>query len=275
MANVCSRLHHPHSSYPPTLLQLCYSHCPSISISTHRFLLLSSPSPLHICRSSPLHICRSRRLDSNAESYNTQNFNFNTTNYNDEEADDDIEQWEDALQDYIDSIWILKVFRSYGWMLPVIVISLLLANGPKAFLLALALPLGQSTFTFAFQRMQQDRGKQKPKPKPKPKKGKPQARSSRNATLEREREEEEWVGSKGVRKKKKGYQSRNDVSISNSDRSASMFGGWDELDGEVEPNAQKSSGFEKGKLRRRRSRSEAPLLLRLLISIFPFFEFLE
>lgn len=165
-------------------------------------------------------------------------------------------------------------------MLPPILLSTLLVTGPKAFLMALALPIGQSSFTFAIQRFQ-NRGKIKPKRKNKTKKGRSRSYSSRDVELE---EAPEWIGSQGARKKKKGYQSwvsKDDVSVSNNDRSAANFGGWDELDlgidsdvGSSRRAAKKSSGLrgtpaQKGKMRTWNG-SDGPLLLRLLISVFPF-----
>ena len=47
----------------------------------------------------------------------------------------------------------MQVFKSFGWTLPVILLSLFFATGPKAFLMALALPLGQSAITLAFEKL--------------------------------------------------------------------------------------------------------------------------
>ncbi|KAK4421659.1 hypothetical protein Salat_2116500 [Sesamum alatum] len=224
---------------------LFLSSCRSVSVHNHRCFLLLSPWPLHICRS--------RQWDSNAETQNTKNFNFGDDDES-EDFDGGMEQWTEVLEDYIDSIWILKVFRSFGWLLPAIVIPLLLANGPKAFLMALALPLGQSTFAFAIQKYQ-NRGKIKPKPKPKTKTKKKKSRSysSRKGEME---EEAEWIGSQQAGKKKKGYQSwvsQTDVSVNSNNKTAANFGGWDELDVGMDPNvgfsrraAQKSSWSREG-----------------------------
>ncbi|KAL0368531.1 UNVERIFIED_CONTAM: hypothetical protein Scaly_1072000 [Sesamum calycinum] len=282
---------HPSPSFH-TLLRLhtqnplFLSRCRSLSVYDHRCFLLLSPWPLHLRRS--------RQWDSNAETYNSKNFNFGD-DVEREDFDDGTEQWTEVLEDYIDSIWILKVdghlkikpllmqvFGSYGWLLPAIIISLLLTNGPKAFLMALALPLGQSTFAFAIERFQ-NRGRIKPKPrtKTKAKKGRSRAYSSRKAEME---EEAEWIGSRQPGKKKKGYQSwvlKTDVSDGSNDKSAANFGGWDELDVGMDSNvgssrraAQKSSGLREGRAEKGKnkkwSESDGPLLLRLLISIFPF-----
>ncbi|CAI9771207.1 unnamed protein product [Fraxinus pennsylvanica] len=160
-------------------------------------------------------------------------------------------------------------------MLPFILLSLLLATGSKAFLMALALPIGQSTLSFAFQRLW-DRGKNKAKRKTKSRKGRSRPRTSRTVKLN-----EEWGGSQGTMKKRMVYQSwipRNDVSDKSSDEDAYSFGGWDELDrGEESQGSSRRRGArtetrspgiftQKGKS----SQSEMPLLLRLLIAVFPF-----
>lgn len=166
----------------------------------------------------------------------------------------------------------MQVFGSYGWMLPPVLLSLLLVNGPKAFLMALALPLGQSTFAFAIQRFQ-NRDKIKPKRKNKTRKGRSRPSSSRDVELE---EAPEIYGSQETKTQKKGYQS-----WVSSDRSTNTFGGWDELDSEMYSNvgssrraAQRSSRMRgtpprKGK-KKMSSARDGPLLLRLLISVFPF-----
>ncbi|KAL2463231.1 hypothetical protein Fot_52887 [Forsythia ovata] len=249
--------------------------CPStIPNAHHHKILIQSPF-------SPRIVCRSRRWDSNAESFRNFNFEYNS-NYDDDENDgfdDEMEQWTEVLEDYVDSIWIIKVFRSFGWMLPFILIPLLLATGFKAFLMALALPVGQSTISFAFQRLR-DRGKNKPKRKTKIKKRRSRLRTSRTVKLD-----EEWRGNQWTINKRTGYQSwvqRNDVSDKNSDRDAYSFGGWDDLDRREESNigssrrwgqrASRSPGMftEKGKSSRRAIQSDLPLLLRLLVAVFPF-----
>lgn len=58
----------------------------------------------------PLILCRSRRWDSNAETFRTQNFNFNEDEDDEEEDDDDGEGgFFDFIDEFLDSIWILKV----------------------------------------------------------------------------------------------------------------------------------------------------------------------
>lgn len=173
----------------------------------------------------------------------------------------------------------MQVFGSYGWMLPPIIISLLLANGPKAFLLALSLPILQSTFAFAIERFQ-NRGKRRPRVRRSKQKGKAKKRrsrvyGSRDAAFE---ESPEFTYRRGPRKKRGGYESWFSKDGSSIGRSSGDFGGWDELDSEMDRNVGGSSrrGFEKsrGTSRRkgegRESDGGGPLLLRLLISVFPF-----
>lgn len=50
--------------------------------------------------------------------------------------------------DLFDEPWFSKVFKTYGFLLPVMLVSMLAATGPKAFLMAMAIPLGQSAISF-------------------------------------------------------------------------------------------------------------------------------
>lgn len=172
----------------------------------------------------------------------------------------------------------MQVFWSYGWVLPPILIALVITGGPKAFLMALAIPLGQSTFSFAIQKML-DATQNKPTRKRKNKKRQRAAATSSKTKFWRR-----GVSSR-TRKRKTGYQSwvsNNDVSTSKDERDVYRYGGWDELDqemessgGSFESSAQRSAEtskipMEKGKLSRPAAKSDTPLLLRLLISMFPF-----
>ncbi|CAO2165908.1 unnamed protein product [Urochloa humidicola] len=47
-----------------------------------------------------------------------------------------------------DEPWFSKVFKTYGYLLPVMLVSMFAATGPKAFLMAMAIPLGQSAISF-------------------------------------------------------------------------------------------------------------------------------
>ncbi|KAM0901002.1 hypothetical protein ACQ4PT_020261 [Festuca glaucescens] len=48
-----------------------------------------------------------------------------------------------------DEPWFTKAFRAYGYVLPVILVYMLAATGPKAFLVAMAIPLAQSAVSLA------------------------------------------------------------------------------------------------------------------------------
>lgn len=169
----------------------------------------------------------------------------------------------------------MQVFSSYGWTLPFIIMSYLFATGPKAFLMALALPLGQSALSLAFDKLW---GKTQSRPKRKPRmRRKPSASSASKFAME-----DKEVDNKGQEtgKRKMGYQSwvdGNDSSVENGERDEPNFGGWDDL--ERYKFAQRTSTMasgsgktskEKGKISRRKRKGDTPLLLRLLIAVFPF-----
>lgn len=166
------------------------------------------------------------------------------------------------------------MFRSYGWTLPPIILSWLLASGPKAFLMALVLPLGQSALSLAFEKLW---GGTRRRPKRKSRmRRKPSASTVRNVETEAEEQDE----SQETRKGKVGYQSwvaGNDGPVSNGGQDAPNFGGWDDLDrSEFARRANRMTGgsrqttTEKRKLSSRKRKSDTPLLLRLLIAVFPF-----
>lgn len=165
----------------------------------------------------------------------------------------------------------MQVFKSYGWTLPIIILSWLAASGPKAFLMALALPLGQSALALAFEKLW---GRDKSKPKRKSRmKRKPFA-----STVSGTKVEEEPQETQRKRKRKEGYQSWVDNgSVNRDDQGAPSFGGWDDLDGTGPAmrssrvtNGSERMATEKGKLSKRVRKSDKPLLVRLLIALFPF-----
>ncbi|GAB2266735.1 hypothetical protein Dimus_001727 [Dionaea muscipula] len=246
-----------------------------------------------------------RPWDFNAESIQNQKFSFNSRRDDDGVGDGDDDDrffssrrrrpkrrrrwWSDGdgyssgpenewlliLGQVIDSVWILKVFKSYGWTLPVVVSSLVLATGPKAFLMSLALPIGQSLVTFAFSKLWEwIQGS--PKDRPSTRRD-PYSINVEDFTMEdeEEREGESWT----VRKQRKVYQSwvngKNDAT--SNKRSAPTFGGWDELVGETKPGNrrgpeldQAETPLEKGNVSSRVKGRDLPLMLRLLVAIFPF-----
>ena len=160
-------------------------------------------------------------------------------------------------------------------MVPAIAISLLLGTGPNAFFMALVLPLAQSAVAFATDTFW-GRSRGGPRPKPKTKK-KPFVRTESDIGMREEREDTE---SGKVRENYQSWSASNDVSTKRCDKRPQNFGGWDELDKRMgsfnapkralnqkanEPRPQK-----KGKLSRRVRSRDTPLLMRLLIAVFPF-----
>ncbi|KAI9078778.1 hypothetical protein K1719_039236 [Acacia pycnantha] len=251
-----------------------------------RFLLYPPPSPPHF--SKIFFATKYPRWDSNAETVRDRKFNFN---FRGKGADDDDDEeyekkrrwwWSDEPQEFeeetswtwedaIDSVWIFKVFKSYGWTFPIIILSWLAASGPKALLMALALPLGQSALALAFEKLW---GSDKSKPKRKTRmRRKPTASAVSGAKVQEQPEE-----TQRRRKGKTSYQSWVDNgSVGRDKQSAPSFGGWDDLDraGPTMRSSQVANGSErlseeKGKLSRAVRKSDRPLLVRLLIALFPF-----
>ncbi|KAI4338086.1 hypothetical protein L6164_016438 [Bauhinia variegata] len=233
-----------------------------------------------------------RRWDSNAETVRSRKFNFNFKGKgeNDDEEEEKVDEfgkkrqwWSDESpgmeeetsgiwEEAVDNLWIFEIFRSYGWTLPIIILSWLLASGPKAFLMALVLPLGQSALQLAFE-MLWGKAESKPKRKSRMRRKPP----TRTATGTKRKEEEETQNARGA---KAGYQSwvdENYSSVNRGSRDERSFGGWEDLD--RSGPATSSSGMrgaaqrtptEMGKLSRRERKRDRPLLLRLLIALFPF-----
>ncbi|MBA0830907.1 hypothetical protein Goarm_015402 [Gossypium armourianum] len=162
----------------------------------------------------------------------------------------------------------MQAFKSFGWGLPPILLSLLFANGPKAFLMALALTIGQSAIAFAFEKVF---GKSRSKQKRKARARKTKKYTSRRTVRNIKKEEQVHEGPKN-KKGMKGYQS-----WVVDDQGTTSFGGWDELDG-TEPtrtpstmeNGSKRTTKPKDRLSMSETESNEPLLLRLLIAVFPF-----
>lgn len=173
---------------------------------------------------------------------------------------------------------LLQVFRAFGWMIPAVIISLLLGTGPNAIIMALALPLAQSALSLAADTLW-GRADETPRPKPKSKK-RPFAGARRHTRVRKEKEIRTQT-----RKEAGNYKSwfeANNVSAKKEKRNPQNFGGWDELDNQVrvdkdphvapvkqenEPRAQ-----ERVKISRR-TKGDTPLLMRLLIAMFPYLGF--
>lgn len=163
--------------------------------------------------------------------------------------------------------------------MPPILISWLIASGPKALLMVLAIPFGQSVVTLVLNKLfGGPRKKAKPKRKVR-KKGRP----FRGRLSDSELDDEEIDENPGNVKGKMGYQSwvANDNGAAAADENTQdklQFGGWDDLE-EMEPPQRPSPRMpgrsrrktsENGELGMSASRSGTPLLLRLLIAVFPF-----
>ncbi|KAJ0080474.1 hypothetical protein Patl1_23089 [Pistacia atlantica] len=171
-----------------------------------------------------------------------------------------------------------RILRAFGWIFPAIAISLLLGTGPNAFLMALAVPLGQSLVSLAVDKVWGS-ASNKPKSRSRTKsRRKPFARATRNSKTSQVKQENEAGKGRG------SYQSwvaTDGGSYEKGGKSGPRFGGWDELDKKVgNEKAAKSSASQienelpkhqkKGKLSRIGKMRDKPLLLRLLIAVFPF-----
>ncbi|KAL0918367.1 hypothetical protein M5K25_010371 [Dendrobium thyrsiflorum] len=151
---------------------------------------------------------------------------------------------------------------------------MLLATGPKAFLMALALPLGQSAISLAIDKLW---GGSKEGPRT----SRPRIRRKPFSTSYRKEEQDE---STVKNKRKADYQSwvaaeSGSDYVREKDSERPSFGGWDELDQQRRqvrwqpPRAEsssKSAQVKMGKLSKKGRYSDAPLFLRLLIAVFPF-----
>ncbi|KAE9617584.1 hypothetical protein Lal_00034282 [Lupinus albus] len=251
---------------------------------------LFNPKPISRFRISCSNNNNIPRWDSNAETSHPRNFSFNNfkgksppQQDQDEEYGNKRRWWSDEAESplfdeetsegweqVIDTLWIFKVFKSYGWTFPIILASWLLASGPKAFLMALALPLVQSALSLAFEKLW---GQAKGKPKRKYR----MRRKSRS--MNGNRVAEEPAENQNSRKGKTGYQSwvvENNGSVDRGSQKAPSFGGWDDLERPATKSSRVMNGSsqrvpsEGGRLSKRERKSDRPLLLRLLIAIFPF-----
>lgn len=164
-------------------------------------------------------------------------------------------------------------------MLPAIAIPLLLGTAPNALFMAL-IPLGQSVLSLAFDKVWGRTGNIPKSRSRKRRKKKPFARPASNTKTSQSKQENGAVNGR------RSYQSwvvGEGVSYEQCDKSGPRFGGWDDLDKKGEnhgykaakkPPSQIKSEWpkqqKKGKLSRIGRIREKPLLLRLLIAVFPF-----
>lgn len=170
---------------------------------------------------------------------------------------------------YINDNQPVQAFRSFGWMLPAIISSLLFTSGPKAFLMAMAIPLAQSALSLLFQAVSgRPKNKTRHRAKSRSKRKPPQPRSA-SSYVDIDEEQEEYVQGERPRYQTwvAGDGGLNDKKTKGS---TSTFGGWEELDGRTRSTNDGKKKTSKSKMSRRDKGSETPLFLRLLIAVFPF-----
>eukprot|EP00252_Welwitschia_mirabilis_P007618 TRINITY_DN1916_c0_g1_i1.p1 TRINITY_DN1916_c0_g1~~TRINITY_DN1916_c0_g1_i1.p1 ORF type:complete len:318 (+),score=77.82 TRINITY_DN1916_c0_g1_i1:109-1062(+) len=219
-----------------------------------------------------------------------------------EEEEEDYSESDEEFEDtegYYRLSWgeavVQQVFRSFNWILPAAVMTFLIGN-PMAILMALLIPFAQSMLVTLFQQMV--RGlfnafeTNTEEPLQKPKKSSYRKRTgvkTRYSEASADDYNEEFKSS-GNYKNGKMPNLSNDMSsvgeqtiswayseeARKDTTSGIKLGGWEDLENDT-PLKQRSSKRKKmgGKLSNKIRRKETPLLLRLLIALFPFLGFWE
>ncbi|KAK8633976.1 hypothetical protein V6N13_014805 [Hibiscus sabdariffa] len=167
----------------------------------------------------------------------------------------DFDDYDDVWDlDEDDEFWVFKVFRAFGWMLPAIAISLLLGTGPNAFIMALAVPLGQSALSLVFDKVTGRTSKSwKSTPKRRAKKkqftraaanntGTNKGNRETNKTGEEKTSYSSWLNSDGGLRDKGGQR-------------VPKYGGWDQLDDQVDSQKRATSGKASGVPKQRKDGS--------------------
>lgn len=285
--------------------------------------------------SPPSIISSSRRLSCNAEQPNgagtrsrrwwSDEAQFDE-DYDDEFDDDyDEEASFGSAREMFDEPWFTKALRAYGYVLPLILVSMLVATGPQAFLMAMAIPLAQSAVSFSIRAFSSTFGRRDQEvygddyysdyrsggwEEPEQEEySSTKYTDSRSRSRSQQRQQQPWAkDGKSEDSEPKGEPDDTD-SATGSGRSAG-FGGWDELDSGDDYYYRSSSGGSRRSAgpspaadtttatnaatggasrsvrrrrrpqpetttRRGRSRAAAryrqsPLLMRLLVAVFPF-----
>ncbi|CAF2288982.1 unnamed protein product [Brassica napus] len=158
-----------------------------------------------------------------------------------------IDLWK-ILEEIVDNVWILKAFKSYGYLLPFILLSLFFSTGPKAFLISLGVAIGPSLLFLAFQKVT----------------GWDKRRRTSTAN--------QFGVEMGDERRSRVRYTPSQVRNSGSAGMASNFGGWDELEGlgtvseqpRTEPRRKPMK--KRKKIRREEAAEAQPLLLRLLLN---------
>ncbi|KAK2988620.1 hypothetical protein RJ640_026435 [Escallonia rubra] len=184
------------------------------------------------------------------------------------DEDDEDEFW--GPEASIGIAWLFKVFRAFSWMLPAVAISMLLGTGPNAFFMALALPLAQSALSVVTDRLW-GRSTDIPRSKPRTQR-RPSARTASNSRMSKGKEQNTPTDKR--MKNQQSSAAATEAADNMGERSTRDFGGWDELvkKGMAEKVPRMESEprqAKKGKLSRRVRSRDKPLLLRLLIAVFP------
>ncbi|XP_011077066.1 uncharacterized protein LOC105161160 [Sesamum indicum] len=194
------------------------------------------------------------------------------------EDDDEDDEGFGILEASIGFNWVLKIFRAFGWMIPAVIISLLLGTGPNAIIMALALPLAQSALSLAAEALL-GTADEPPRPRPKSKK-KPFAGAKNHTRVRKEKEVQTRKGKEAGNYK--SWVDANNACTKNEKRKQQRFNGWDELDNQPrvdeeprvasvknanEPRAQMAVKIRRG------IKGDTPLLMRLLIAMFPYLGF--
>lgn len=273
----------------------------SCNRSYFRFWIPSSYN-LHRRLIAPAARRNRRKWDSNAETFRTD---F-TPQDDDEEEDEDVDDRSGSLEEVMADIWSFKVLKSYGLLFPAIFMSSLMATGPKALLMALAIPVGQSIFSLAYKIFLGETRKKKPKWKSRVKR-KTSPETVKNDVVEEEtqvgsgksrdeRKYESWVvdGTGGQDTQnfagwddltaaetiKRPYRAERSAAEGNgklktegrrsdSKRNTTVGNGMLRTDGRRRRDSKRNATEGNGRISTEDRRSNAPLLLRLLIALFP------
>jgi hypothetical protein len=176
-----------------------------------------------------------------------------------------------------------QVFKTFGFLLPLMLASMLVATGPRAFLMAMAIPLAQSAVSFLLDAIWgtnngDRRGQQPFYPDEDEDEDFPEFAGGGDRGRRRQSNQQSWVPS-------------DDASSAAARESGGRgFGGWDELLGSSTRQRQAAAPSTQddeeelapsiSRSRRRRGRmsssttkykyKQAPLLMRLLVAVFPF-----
>ncbi|KAB2005547.1 hypothetical protein ERO13_D11G254600v2 [Gossypium hirsutum] len=268
-------------------------------MGTQLRLFLELPTP-PLTSSPPLRLNKSlvitnNILRCNSTCFHRRNGRFRLDPPNPDDDDDEFEftsaakqrNWWSGYDDYDDvwefdednEFWVFKIFRAFGWMLPAIAISLLLGTGPNAFIMALAVPLGQSALSLVFDKVSGRTSESwKSAPRRKTKKKQFTRAAANNTRTNKGKQEPNKTG--GEKESYSSWLNTDGGLQGKGGQRVPKYGGWDQLDDQVETQkratSRKGNGAPKQRKEDKFSRvgrdrvRDTPLLLRLLIAVFPF-----